>query len=66
MAMNISNTKIEAIGAIVGAVMGAAGALLIDPIVMVIGLAVAGIVTLMRINDRNKKPVKQAAHATYR
>jgi hypothetical protein len=48
-------TKIEAGSAVIGAVIGAVGAVMINPTIIGVGIMVAGAATVARILDRHKQ-----------
>jgi|HubBroStandDraft_6_1064221.scaffolds.fasta_scaffold90728_2 hypothetical protein len=53
--------KIESLVVLLGAAITAAGAVLIQPVAMAVGVAIVAIATIKRILDRSK----QRAHATH-
>lgn len=54
--MPISNsTKFEASAALVGAVLGAMGAILFEPVILSVGAILATTATILRIVERDKK-----------
>jgi len=49
-----ARTKIETASAIIGAGIGAVGALMVQPIVIGVGAVIATLATMARISDRRK------------
>ena len=59
--MTVSRTKVEAGTALVGATLGIAGAVLLEPVILVAGAVAAGVATVMRIMDAEKRNPTQSS-----
>lgn len=62
--MSVSRTKVEAGTALVAAGLGVAGAILLEPLFLLVGAAVAGVATAMRIIDAEREnPQSRDTHS---